>query len=439
MRWSTPKDLRAQVQKLWDKGELLRPLVGSEAFAPRRLRLSTPSSAELSEHFDAVRAWALDLRAMPHVRLVLREFRHRVLGNNALPDEVWLDSLDAAHAMLGKQKDVRRFAELLQITRQCLPSERTDGDAALATGKSLEASGHGDAPVHDRLLPWLAKRPLTALELFDAWPRLTLVVGWLHAHPRPGIYLRQVDLPGVDSKFIEAHRAVLSELLDLALPEAVIDSSVSGLSGFCRRYGFKDKPLRIRFRLLDTSLLPGMAGCNPALPTSADPDIGLTQAAFECLNLPLERVFMTENEINFLAFPAVPGSLVIFGAGYGFDALAGATWLHRCDLFYWGDIDTHGFAILDQLRKHFPHAKSLLMDRDTLLAHADHWGTEPQALLRDLPRLTPGETALFNELRDNRLRVGVRLEQERIGFGWVQQALASLPQPSQPLGRAGSL
>ena len=53
---------------------------------------------------------AKDLRAMPHVRLVLREFRHLVLGNNALPDEVWLDSLDAAHALLGRQKAAGRFA-----------------------------------------------------------------------------------------------------------------------------------------------------------------------------------------------------------------------------------------------------------------------------------------------------------------------------------------
>ena len=37
-------------------------------------------------------------------------------------------------------------------------------------------------------------------------------------NPRPNIYLRQVDLPGLHTKFIEAHRGVLAELLDLALP-----------------------------------------------------------------------------------------------------------------------------------------------------------------------------------------------------------------------------
>ena len=69
------------------------------------------------------------------------------------------------------------------------------------------------------------------------------------------------------------------------------------------------------------------------------------------------------------------------------------------------------------------------MDRATLLVHAQQWGEEPQPLLRDLPRLTPEEALVFNDLRDNRLRVGVRLEQERLGFACLQAALRLLPVP----------
>lgn len=397
MSWTSAADLRAQVQKLWDKGDLLRPCVLGEAMLPRRLRLLGPTSTELTERFDEVRAWMVDLRqastqrGAPRYRIVLREFRHRVLGSNAVPDEVWLDTLDDALALIGKQKDAKRFASLLQLTRE----------------------------QHPALLPWLEKRPLNALALADVWPRLLAVVSWLQAHPRPGIYLRQVDLAGVDSKFIEAYRGVLAELLDLALPAEALEPSASGASQFCRRYGFKDKPLRIRFRLLD----PRVA----LLPSACEQDIGVTQVAFERLDLPVSRVFITENEVNFLAFPPLAGSMVIFGAGYGFEVLAGAQWLQQRSIYYWGDIDTHGFAILDQLRAQLPHAHSLLMDRTTLLAHASQWGEEPQPLLRDLPRLTVEEGALFDELRDNRLRARLRLEQERIGFGWLQQALAALP------------
>lgn len=403
MSWTTPADLRAQVQKLWDKGDLLRPCVQDAVMPPRRLRMTGPTSNELTDRFDAVRTWMTDLGcnvpapSAPRYRIVMREFRHRVLGANAVPDEIWIDSLDDALALIGKHRDYKRFAGLVQLTRT----------------------------QHPVLLPWLEKRPLVALSLAAAWPRLLNVVSWLHSNPRPGIYLRQVDLAGVDSKFIEANRGVLSELLDLTLPMDVIDPSASGASQFCRRYGFKEKPLRIRFRLLD----PHMA----LLPAACEQDVGVTQTAFERLDLPFQRVFITENEVNFLAFPQLAGSMVIFGAGYGFEVLTGASWLRARSVYYWGDIDTHGFAILDQLRAALPHAQSLLMDRDTLMAHVGQWGEEALPVVRDLPRLDAVESALFDDLRYKRLESAhktssVRLEQERIGFGWIQQALAALPQ-----------
>lgn len=407
MTWTTPADLRAQVQKLWDKGELLRPLVDGTPMPPLRLRLVVPTSTELADRFDDVRTWMRDLgchaptdRAPPY-RIVMRTFRHRVLGTNAVPEAVWLDSLDAALALLGKTQAAQRFAQLVQTTRTQQPA----------------------------VLPWLQQRPLQALDLVPVWSRLLAVVAWVQAHPKPGVYLRQVDLPGVDSKFIEAHRAVLTGLLDLALPPSAVDVSASGTTLFARRYGFQDKPLRVRLRWL---------GAGPVLlPTAneTEQDVTLTQAAFERLALPVQRVFITENEVNFLAFPPMADSLLVFGAGYGFDALAGAPWLHAHPLYYWGDIDTHGFAILDQLRVHLPQAQSLLMDHETLMAHTEQWGYEPTPVLRDLPRLTAKEQAVFDDLRYRRLgsvpsatpgTACVRLEQERIGFGWVQRALAGL-------------
>jgi hypothetical protein len=43
-----------------------------------------------------------------------------------------------------------------------------------------------------------------------------------------------------------------------------------------------------------------------------------------------------------------------------------------------------------------------------------------------LSRLNTEERALYDDLRDNRLGKNLRLEQERIGFGWVEKALTML-------------
>lgn len=390
MTWSDAKDLKAQLSRLWDRGDLLREALAGASRFPLRLSLKLPGSTDITNRFDAVRAWSGALSTVPHVRLEWQETRHRVQGTQRLPGGAWVDTVDDALLWLGKRREWERFVQLAATTRRDVPA----------------------------LLPWLDKRPLQALELAQQWPRLLAVVRWFRAHPRAGIYLRQIDLPGVHTKFIEAHRAVLAELLDLALPPEAVDSAKTGVGQFAGRYGLLDKPARIRLRVLDPRLV--------VLPGITCPDMALDADSFSRLQLPVRRVFVTENEINFLAFPPVPGAIVIFGAGYGWDALARSRWLNDCTMFYWGDIDTHGFAILHQLRGQFAHVVSFLMDRETLLAHAAVWGEEDKPSVADLPRLTPAERDVYDDLRDNRIRKGLRLEQEQIGFGWIQRGLQAI-------------
>ena len=58
------------------------------------------------------------------------------------------------------------------------------------------------------------------------------------------------------------------------------------------------------------------------------------------------------------------------------------------------------------------------------MAFESLWGTEDCPIHRDLQRLTAEERALYDDdLRDHRLGRNLRLEQERIGFGWVASAL----------------
>jgi len=44
----------------------------------------------------------------------------------------------------------------------------------------------------------------------------------------------------------------------------------------------------------------------------------------------------------------MPSATVVFGLGYGIGKqLANASWLKEKNVLYWGDIDTHGFRILN--------------------------------------------------------------------------------------------
>lgn len=390
MSWSTAEDFRQQVQRLWDRGLILSAAVTSEPLFPRRLTLKGPTSSELLDRFEESKAWARRLLDLGHLRFEMREARHRVLGTNAMPSEVWVQSAGDAVAMLRKQRDYATFLAVAKETEERCPS----------------------------LLAWITRRPLRVLDLSEAWPSLLSVVEWALAHPRPGIYLRQIDIPGVHTKFIEANLGVLGELLDLVLLPAWVDSTAIGVEGFCRRYGFLNQPECIRFRILDQSC--------PLLPGLGTPDVTLDADSFSRLGKIADRVFITENKTNFLAFPALQDSIVVFGAGYGLRALGSASWLQGCEIHYWGDIDTHGFAILDELRSHHGHVASFLMDRETLLAFRPLWGVEDSPTRRDLQLLTAPELTLYTDLQDNLFQPHLRLEQERIGFQWVLGALERL-------------
>jgi hypothetical protein len=393
--WTLPSDIRSQVHRLWDRGVLPRAVCGYEELFPLRLRFKPPCSRDLSERFGEVRDWIARLvRGAGKYRIEWKTIKHRTLGTNEIPSRLWIDSLDDCLDLLGRQRDAAILRDRVALTEAIRPE----------------------------VLPWVENHLLKVLELAEDWERLLHVVTWVRNHPRPGVYLRQVDLEGVHTKFIENHRGVLTELLDLALlPEDVDLEAGRGMGCFCRRYGFRDKPLQVRFRILDPAL--------SFVPTTTDLDITLTREVFARLDPAATRIFITENEINFLSFPPCPDALVLFGAGYGFDNLAHARWLGTREIRYWGDIDTHGFAILNQLRKHFPHVQSLLMDRETLLAHREVWGVEPRPETAQLERLTHEERSLYRELGQNRWGDRVRLEQERIGFGCLKKALERMNNP----------
>jgi hypothetical protein len=382
--WTTPGDVRAAVLKEWDSGRLLAARVAGAdrgtAF-PLLVPVRGPRSREVVDRFDDVRSWAAAIAAIPHGSVEVAIAGNRVLGAQTLPVAVSFDTAAQALALIGRTRAAAAFDRL----REATPPQ---------------------------FHPVLARVPLRVLDAAEDWPAILAAAQWIADHESPGIYVRQVDIPGVHSKVLETHRRLIAALVDQVRP---VGQGSAGSHWFERRYGFRTKPSLIRFRQLDParSPLPGLT------------DVTLPAADFAGLAVSqVERVFVTENEINFLTFPAASASLVVFGSGNEAPELLGAVpWLQQVDIHYWGDIDTHGFAILDRVRSRLPGARSLLMDLDTLLAHRGSWVTEGKQVARDLPRLTDEEAQVYGALVSGRYGDRVRLEQERVRYGSVQLAV----------------
>ena len=375
--WTTPAAVRESAGKKV-AGWLSGYVAGAE-FAPARFPIRGPAAAELGDRYDEARRWAADWEraARGPLRVEYKTVGGRHFGANDIPAAAWLDRYEDAWEATGSRAHASTLAAMAERTRS----------------------------THPALLPWLARRPLKALELADSWDRLLAVTGWVATRDTAGLYLRQVDLPGVDTKFIGRHRGVLAELLDLMLPPGRVNATGDG---FEQRYGFLRKPGYVRFR------------CSV-------PVAGFTELAVRADELTApppgtRRAFIIENEITYLAFPLPVQAIVIYGSGYAAGQFGPLAWLAGLDLVYWGDIDTHGFAILSRVRHRFPHTRSILMDEGTLLAHRHQWGTEPDPTSAALPHLTPAEQSVYHSLRSGTFGERLRLEQELISFASVTAA-----------------
>lgn len=412
MNWTTPADIRSQLQRLWDDQSILADVVDEVTCAtqgaacqqpqvrprdplisfPLTLRFRKPAPRELASNYEQARDWIKSLEASSKSAIgfgydiVWEETNHRLVGRNVSPAGVVVSTRNDALALIAKADASAQFANLAYRTVELFPE----------------------------LADWLRKKPLKVVEEAALWNEILAVISWFRAHPKSGRYIRQVDVPGADTKFIERRKTLLADLLDIVLPTDAVAQAHTGLAQFEARYGLAAKPSLIRFRILD-----------PALAISGLTDLTVRADEFAQLSIDAKRVFVVENEITGLAFPAVEGGIVVFGLGYAVDLISAAEWLGRRQLHYWGDVDTHGFAILDRLRGAFPDAQSFLMDRNTLVANKALWTIEEAPHVAPLQQLTIPELALFDDLRFDRLGRGVRLEQERIPFGTVIAAVAS--------------
>lgn len=252
------------------------------------------------------------------------------------------------------------------------------------------------------LVPWCVAHVREVVQYAAVWPRLIAVVRFFQENPAPVLPVRLLPIEGVDSKFIEQYNGVLCQLLDVILPQTVIHTTHKK---FSKRYGLPEQAPLIECAWNDPTLVAQYGGFNRL----AFPADQLGQ-----IPLAASRILLVENRnsmLQVLHHPFADG-MVIFGGGYGVSLLKDCQWLQQKVLYYWGDLDTHGLAILSRFRYLFPNTQALMMDEATFDAYRHAWvagkpyhGAVPENLSNE-------ERQLFERLNSKLLR----LEQERVQY-----------------------
>lgn len=376
--------VRQKAARLYERGRVQKAYIDAdEGLFPFRIPLKKIGERMIKKDFATIQkeAKALMRSGLP---CEVKSFRFASIGEQTLPIAVVFESREALLSTIEKREDFVYFSEQY--------------------GRIVEEFASLEALLSDK--------PLLVEGYRGKWKQLLEICHFFLTHPAPDCYIRELSIEGVDTKFIETDKKVIDLLLSVLLDPQEYDSSITAFSGygFERKYGLKYPQPLIRMRILDKRLV--IAGLD---------DLSLPLEQFIRLEMATKRVYVVENKVTFLSFPPVSESIVLFGSGYGVHTLKSIGWLQHREIIYWGDIDSHGFAILSLFRKAFPAVRSFLMDKETAERFGSLAVTEPSATLfsGEAAYLMENERNLLEQIRNK----AFRLEQERIPFDYVVKKL----------------
>ena len=375
--------IKKKILKIYEHGEFFRSFIADESLFPRSFKLKTPSQKSVRENMTTLFD---EIKSLENLQLDLeyREFTFKSLGVQNLPVCVVIESEAIFLKFLGKTEEFRAYKREYEKAVTYFP-----------TLKML-----------------FLERANLLLENKNILEELLQICHFFMKNPRPDIYIRELSIQEVDTKFIQNYKGVVDAFLATVLDERNYEYERVKLShsGFEKKYGLKYELPLVRFRILDEALfLSGLS------------DISLTSEAFERLNFQCKNVFIVENKITMLSFIERKESIVVFGNGYGVGMLQNANWLKDKNIYYWGDIDMDGFAILSQVRGYFPQVKSLFMDEETITKFKDLAVISKDSKMKILKNLNKTESLLYERLKSNFYKDNFRLEQERIPFEYIRE------------------
>lgn len=362
--------------------DYLRNVAAGITFQPIEIQCDKKASdtiAEYQKEYNDIRSLSKEVKCYGY-SIEWKTVKNKMLGTQDFPSKIKFETAEDFERFLQKTKEVADFRK----------------NVALINGRFPE------------LQYWIEKYPQKVIDNSEYWNDILKVLDYFSKNPQPQLYIRELPIE-VHTKFIERHKAVVGELLDIVI-KAYINTNEKE---FEKRYNLHYDEPTVRMRLLDKTLAKKFF--------YALDDITIPVSQFLKLQIPISKIYIVENKVNFLTFPPVAHSVVIWGKGYGVASIKESELLKNTELIYWGDLDAQGFEILSQFRGYFAHVKSLLMDKATFDKYFENDSGTPSKINVE-QNLTTDEEELYQYIKAN----NYRLEQEKIPQNYVIEHIKSL-------------
>lgn len=375
------EEIKKKAFKIYNNGTLFRNFMEQGNLFPFEIKLKKIKQNDIQNNFTQIHNEIQVLKSK-NFHILYKDFHFKLLSTQKLPIGVLFFTEESLIEFISKKVEFDTFVIIYNKTMKKFPQ--------------LESLMH--------------QKPFLFLECAKILDSVFLVCTFFMKNPKPNIYLRELSISGVDTKFVEQNKRVVDIFLSILLDESNYEKERTKLSnyGFEKKYHLKYQLPLVRFKILDDA----QKICNLS-------DLSVTVDEFKTLTIQAKNVFIVENKKTMLSFLDVKNSIVIFGGGYGVEVLRDVSWLRERNIFYWGDIDSDGFAILSMLRGYFPDTKSIFMDKKTIEKFVEYSVIQKELPTeRTLDNLTVEEMKIYNSLSD-----GFRLEQERIHISYIKDKI----------------
>ncbi|AEV27875.1 hypothetical protein SpiGrapes_0007 [Sphaerochaeta pleomorpha str. Grapes] len=264
----------------------------------------------------------------------------------------------------------------------------------------------------EEFIPWLLAKKS---EVFSRWEGtdgqwFCQITRFLVDNPNCGLFARELPAEA-PTKFLETNLALVKSLVGSLRPLVEGDDDLT-------RLGLRKKESLVKIRSnRPFAVNLGSSSCGQ---TST---IILTPESLRSFNLAAKRIFIVENETMFFTFPLEAEDLCLYVGGYALLACKGSLLFQTVGIYYFGDLDEHGFAILDKFRTLYPQTKSFCMDIKTLEDHCAYL-LKGKSYPGEYRNLTPEEKEALHRVQGP--EGPLLLEQERISLGYLKNRLQNL-------------
>src|SRR5258708_1472070 len=136
--WTTPSDLRKQVLRVWERGQILAAGITGETLFPLKLSMRPREGQGMGHSFEGVRGWIRELEENSRSSrgfgydIEWADINHRQLGRNRMPSRVAVPTESDALRLIGMEREGRRFRSPAH-----LPTERLPALAALLSPRPV--------------------------------------------------------------------------------------------------------------------------------------------------------------------------------------------------------------------------------------------------------------------------------------------------------------